>query len=249
MRPCRHGCDDCLWKTAKSGINGFSSQGKNVTLGNPDLKPEKTLTTDFGIEIQSDNQKIKFETTYYYTQLFDAIVTDNFIYEGQDQIVYDVALSQVVANQNKGRAYITGLSSSFYAQILRALDFNASFNYTLGRIIDENGNKPLDHIAPYYGKIGLTYKLNKLNIEAYMLYNGKKDINDYYLNGEDNEQYAPEGGMPAWETYNFKSSFMIFNQATLYAGVENILDTQYRVFASGINAPGRNIYGGIQYRF
>ena len=82
-----------------------------------------------------------------------------------------------------------------------------------------------------------------------MLYNGKKDIKDYYLNGEDNEQYAPEGGMPAWETYNFKSSFMLFKQATLYAGIEDILDTQYRVFASGINASGRNIYVGIQYTF
>lgn len=227
----------------------FESGGGYIVVPNEDLKPEKTVTADFGIEAQSDSKKIKFETTYFYTRLFDAIVTDNFTYEGQGQIMYDGTLSQVLANQNKGKAFITGISTNFYAQVVSKLDFNASFNYTLGRIIDEEGNKPLDHIAPYYGKIGLTYKVNKLNLEAYMLYNGKKDIKDYYLNGEDNEQYAPEGGMPAWETYNFKSSFMLFKQATLYAGIENILDTQYRVFASGINASGRNIYVGIQYTF
>jgi len=55
--------------------------------------------------------------------------------------------------------------------------------------------------------------------------------------------------MPAWETYNFKTAFNVLKGATLFIGVENILDTQYRVFASGINAPGRNIYGGMKYSF
>jgi hemoglobin/transferrin/lactoferrin receptor protein len=82
-----------------------------------------------------------------------------------------------------------------------------------------------------------------------MLYNGKKDIANYFLNGEDNEQYAPEGGMPAWETYNVKASVVGFKNATLFAGVENILDTQYRTFASGMNASGRNIYSGLKYTF
>ena len=31
--------------------------------------------------------------------------------------------------------------------------------------------------------------------------------------------------------------------------IENILDTQYRTFSSGINAPGRNIYAGLHYTF
>jgi hemoglobin/transferrin/lactoferrin receptor protein len=82
-----------------------------------------------------------------------------------------------------------------------------------------------------------------------MLFNGKKDISDYSTSGEDNQVYAPTDGMPAWETYNLKTSFTIVKGATLFVGVENILDTQYRLFASGINAPGRNIYGGLKYSF
>lgn len=227
----------------------FESGGGYLVVPNEDLKPEKSVTADFGIEVQSDSKNVKFENTYFYTRLFDAIVTDNFNYEGQSEIMYDGTLSQVLANQNQGKAFITGISTNFFAQLMPQFDFNASFNYTLGRIIDEEGNKPLDHIAPYFGKVGLTYKVSKVNLEAYMLYHGKKDIKDYYLNGEDNEQYAPNGGMPAWETYNFKMSVSLFENVILYVGCENILDTQYRVFASGINAPGRNIYGSIQYKF
>ena len=32
-------------------------------------------------------------------------------------------------------------------------------------------------------------------------------------------------------------------------GVYNLLDTQYRTFASGINAPGRNIQTALRYAF
>jgi ABC-type polysaccharide/polyol phosphate transport system ATPase subunit len=33
-----------------------------------------------------------------------------------------------------------------------------------------------------------------------------------------------------------KTSVEVYHNATLFAGVENILDTQYRTFSSGINA-------------
>ena len=77
----------------------------------------------------------------------------------------------------------------------------------------------------------------------------RKAKNDYSTSGEDNSQYAPSNGMPAWETYNIKAGYTVIKNGSIFAGVENILDTQYRVFASGINAPGRNIYGGIKYNF
>jgi hemoglobin/transferrin/lactoferrin receptor protein len=32
----------------------------------------------------------------------------------------------------------------------------------------------------------------------------------------------------------------------LQAGVDNAMDLQYRTFSSGINAPGRNIFGAIR---
>ncbi|WP_396192375.1 TonB-dependent receptor plug domain-containing protein [Flavobacterium sp.] len=227
----------------------FESVQGIIIVPNENIKPEKTLTADFGIVIQSNSKKIKFENTYFYTRLYDAIVTDEFLYNGQNVIDYDGTASQVFANQNKGKAFITGLSTSFTAEILSSLNFSANFNYNLGRVVENGNQSPLDHISPYFGKIGFMYSKSWLNLEAYLLYNGKKPSKDYSTSGEDNQQYAPNGGMPAWETYNFKSGFEVYKGATLFAGIENILDTQYRVFASGINAPGRNFYGGLKYAF
>lgn len=227
----------------------FESGGGYVIVPNSELNPEKTITTDLGFVIRDHKKRFQLENTYFYTRFFDAIVTDNFTYQGQSTIMYNGVNSQVLANQNKGKAFVTGISTNLKLYLVENLQLNSSFNYTLGRITEESGRSPLDHIPPFYGKISLHYSKHWGTLEAYMLYNGKKPISDYYLNGEDNEQYAPNGGMPAWETYNLKTAFNIIKGGTLFVGVENILDTQYRVFASGINAPGRNIYGGMKYNF
>lgn len=228
----------------------FESSAGTVVVPNENLKPEKTVTADLGVRVATDNKRFEFETNYYYTRFIDAIVTDAFTFNGSDTIEYDGATSAVLANQNKGKAFVTGFSSSVKWFLIDNLLFSGNFNYTLGRIVDDYGNQsPLDHIPPYYGKVGLSYFKSKYGLDVYMLYNGKKDIKDYLLNGEDNEQYAPEVGMPAWKTFNAKASFTVLKNATLFAGVENILDTQYRTFASGMNAPGRTIYGGLRVNF
>ena len=227
----------------------FESGGGFIIVPNANLKPEKTITTDICLGFRTKKNTFFIENTYYYTRFIDAIITDFFTYNGATTINYDGVSSKVVANQNKRKAFVTGFSSQIGGEIIPAFSYNISFNYTLGRISEENSQTPLDHIPPYYGKIGIDYHKKWLAIAAYILYNGKKPIDDYFLNGEDNEQYAPAGGMSAWETYNFKTSFDIFEKGTLFMGVENILDTQYRVFASGINAPGRNFYTGFKYEF
>ena len=228
----------------------FESGNDMIVVPNEDLKPEKTVTTDLGFTIKSKNKRFQLDNTYFYTRFIDAIVTDKFEFNGSGTIVYDGSPSQVMANQNKGKAFVTGFSTNLKTYLIDNILLTANFNYTLGRIVnDDHSYSPLDHIAPYYGKIGIAYDNKYVMLEGYMLYNGKKNLKDYLLNGEDNEEYAPPGGMPAWETYNFKASSKPMYGATVYAGIENILDTQYRTFASGINAPGRNIYGGLKYSF
>lgn len=227
----------------------FESVPGTLIVPNENLKPEKTITADVGFVIHTSSKRFKVENTYFYTRLFDAIVTAPASYNGAGSIVYDGASSAVFANQNKGKAFITGVSTNVTVVIIGQLQFNGGFNYTLGKVVENGNQTPLDHVSPYFGKLGFSFTQQALNIEAYVLYNGKKALKDYSSSGEDNLVYAPATGMPAWETYNFKAGYTVMKGGTLYAGVENILDTQYRTFSSGINAPGRNMYAGIKYNF
>jgi hemoglobin/transferrin/lactoferrin receptor protein len=69
--------------------------------------------------------------------------------------------------------------------------------------------------------------------------------------GEDNPQYAaPNGyvpgsvipdGFPSWIIINLRASLELPKSITLQAGVENIFGRNYRYFASGFSAAGRNL--------
>lgn len=226
----------------------FESGAGFLIVPNKDLKPEKSVTADLNIKLW-EGKRVQFDNTIYYTRLFDAIVTDNFLFNGSSTINYDGQTSGVFANQNKGIATITGISSTIQFTITKPFQFYGTFNFTKGRVKDGSGTLPLDHIPPFYGKTGLKFENKVVNFDFYMLYSEKKDIKDYFLNGEDNEQYAPANGMPGWKTFNLKGAVSLLNSITLFSGIENIVDTQYRTFASGMNASGRNVYFGAKYKF
>jgi hemoglobin/transferrin/lactoferrin receptor protein len=73
-----------------------------------------------------------------------------------------------------------------------------------------------------------------------MLYSGSKRLEDYNFVGEDNFAYATADGMPSWYTLNLRANYNINNQLSIQVAYENILDRNYRMFASNISAPGRN---------
>jgi hemoglobin/transferrin/lactoferrin receptor protein len=97
--------------------------------------------------------------------------------------------------------------------------------------------------------MGVSYQGKKYKVALSSFWNGAKKVKDYNLNGEDNFQYATPEGMPAWVAFHLKSEIYVKKDMLLHIGVENILDTQYRIFASGVSAAGRNIYLGLQTKF
>jgi len=47
--------------------------------------------------------------------------------------------------------------------------------------------------------------------------------------------------MPAWFTLNIRSSYQLSKHSSIQIAIENLADQNYRVFASGISAAGRNL--------
>ncbi len=170
--------------------------------------------------------------------------------------------SQILASQNVNSANLYGGNIVLNAVILKNITFNSTLSFTSGRyktnatkqssiyekqlngtysIVNRNvSSKPFDHIPPAIGKTGLDYQNKKYNAEVYALYNGWKKLDKYNADGEDNAQYATQNGIPAWLTVNLKGSIKLKTYLQLQMGIENIFDRNYRSFASGFSAPGRN---------
>ncbi len=127
----------------------------------------------------------------------------------------------------------------------------SGLTYTYGRIKTDTTDYPLDHIAPVYGRTGLEWRAKKVHAEFYVLYNGYKRLRDYNLaaGSEDNIQYATEYGTPAWYTLNVRASYAFTRNVSLQMGLENLQDTNYRTFASGVSAPGRNFQISLRASF
>lgn len=213
---------------------------KRVVIPNPDIKAEYTYNFDLGFSQEFD-QKAKIEVTGFYTLFRNAIGLAPFKLNGQDSMVYNGVMCAVFANRNVRKAYTYGFNANINVEFTPQLSFLGTITYTYGRFKNSNGTQtPQDHIPPVYGKLSLSYTHAKFSTEGFLMFNGWKKIKNYNLDGEDNQQYATADGMPSWFTLNWRNSFMITKKIRLQFSIENILDRNYRYFASGFSAPGCN---------
>ncbi|MBI3137106.1 MAG: TonB-dependent receptor [Sphingobacteriales bacterium] len=226
-----------------------SSASRRLILPNPGIRPEYTYNFDLGLLYNVKNI-IHFELTGYYTLFRNAIALAPFRLNGQDSILYNGVQSAVYANQNMNKAFVRGLNARLKIEFSKTLSWDNTISQTYGRYILAGKNKiPLDHVPPVFGKSSLALAAKKLNTEVFMLFNGWKRIKDYNPNGEDNGQYATTDGMPSWFTLNWRGSYTIKKYLTVQAAVENIFDRNYRYFASGFSAPGRNFILALRTSF
>jgi hemoglobin/transferrin/lactoferrin receptor protein len=256
-------CND--WRFALNLASGFrspniddigkvndSKSGTILVIPNPDLKSEYVYNSELTIS-KIINKKFQFELTGFYTIIQNAIVDRATQLNGIDSVIFGGTMTAVHTNKNEGEAYICGAQGNISANISNNFSIVSNLTYTYGRVIKDN--IPLDHIPPVYGMTSFRYKINKLSTDLYIRYNAWKNLKDYSPSGEDNITANPVDangnyiGMPDWYTINLKAAYKASKFLTIQAGVENILDTHYRYFASGISAPGRNFIGALKINF
>lgn len=220
----------------------FESASGNIIVPNPDLKPEHTYNYELSIA-KTFNTKVQIGITGFYTDYQDALTTTPTTFNGQSQILYNNVLSNVSTTVNKAKAYIYGISGNLGADISEHISFSSVLTYTYGRIKESPNKYPLDHIAPMFGRTSVTSHFSKFTAEVFALYNAAKKSKDYNLRGEDNQIYSADqvnGYTPSWFTLNLRTKYDFNKHAAIQFAVENITDKFYRVFASGLSAPGRN---------
>ena len=218
----------------------FESVPGKVIVPNPDLKPEYSYNLELGAELLV-LKNINFSTNIYGTYLTNALTIQGGTIDGSDSVFYDDSYSQVITTTNANRAFVCGIEGMISGTIGRHLTLYSTLNYTYGRILTDTVPYPLDHIPPLFGKISIKYQVKGWIAEAFTNYSAWKRYADYNLLGEDNYAFALEGlGMPSWYTLNARISYAFSKNLSLQLACENILDRNYRSFASNISAPGRN---------
>ena len=251
------------WRIAVSAATGFrapnvddlarvfeSAGGASLVVPNPDIDPEYTYNADLSVGYATPDGVLRVEGTGFYTHFRKAIQLAPFSLNGESAVVYHGKLTPVVANQNGASAYSYGAQGSVTLRMAPGFTLYSTLSHTFGRYTTTTGQEvPLDHVPPTFGRTSLMHTGGRFTGEVYALYNAWKRVQDYNPFGEDNLVYATPDGMPAWWTLNARVGANINKYAAVQVALENVLDKNYRVFASGISAPGRNLVITLRGRF
>ncbi len=225
----------------------FDTRTGYVVVPNKDLQPEYTYNAE--VNFNQFGEKFSFGGSLFYTWFRNAIVVDRVQFNGKDSLLYQNVMSAVYAPQNKATASVAGFSLNASVKLGKYTTLDGVYTYTNGKYTFTGKTVPLDHIPPAFGRVGLKHLQKAWQAETYVLFNGWKRIADYNPNGEDNQQYATPDGMPSWYTWNIRGMVNINPTINIQLQVENLLDRNYRYFASGISAPGRNFIISLRAGF
>ncbi len=221
-------------------------RSKNGFLQMPSLalRPEQTYSVEGNLSFQQ--KRIKMEGGVFSTLLQNMIQLNNDQWLGQDSLVFDGEQHRVQTNQNSGRGVIYGVNAGLEFEVTKSISGKAKITYTYGQGLDTK--KPLAHIPPVYGLIGLVMKKKKFTWNGAMMYNGAKKINRYSENTADNLLYATSTGTPFWYQINTDVSVSM-KRMEVTVGLQNILDHHIRPFASGVSMGGRNFFMDVKMHF
>jgi hemoglobin/transferrin/lactoferrin receptor protein len=219
----------------------FDSAPGVVVVPNPDLEPEYAYNLDLGAS-HDFGSFLHFEVTGFITYLNNAMVRDDFQFNGEDSVMYGGEMSKVEAMVNTGYAISYGVNMNILAKISRHITLTSVLNIMEGK---EKDGVPLRHATPVFGSTHAVFENRLLKADLYALYNGPRKYDDMppseiskpyiYATDEDGNPWSP-----GWYTFNFRLSWNFSKWGSLNGAVENILNYRCRPFESGIVAPGRN---------
>ena len=227
-------------------IGKIREKNGDVTVPNVDLEPEYAYNFEAGFIKYFDEKKTYIGVTTYYTLLNNYIVRGPFELNGNSQIIYDGEMANIVANVNKGNAFLFGGTMTFKSQLTNTWNARASLTYTRGRAYDTD--EPLSSVPPLFGMLELDYVRNRIESGINVVFNGRKKAGDYNTSeGIDNIEQTPYVdaeqayyGSPSWYTLNYFMRIKTSKFLDVLINVDNIMDHHYKEFASAISAPGRN---------
>ena len=214
------------------GVNGVSGQGTTINIGNPNLKPETSTSTELGALFDS-KQGLTASATLFHNKVKDKISS------GGDCSV--TAISSCAANPvatysiNVDEATTWGLELSTRAQLARQWGLRLGYTLTHSEVV-ENGTKngQLANTAKHIASAQLDWAANdKLRMWVRGEYRGKSPRftgAPENLTGNNQAIYQAVGDLKAYELFHLGGSYQVNKSVTINANIFNLFDKDLRKY-------------------
>lgn len=193
-------------------------------VGNTDLKPERNLGWDAGLEQELFMGKLLVKATYFSNKF-------------KDLIDFDYTQGYI----NIGEASSQG--TEFSLRAIPAKDMSFSASYTWCRAQDDSTGQPLLRRPEHKTALKIYYDgLKKTHMTLSLLYMGERQDN-FYQNFQ-----TVRVTLPDFTLINASISYDLFNYAQFFLRFDNILNSDYELI-KGYASPGFSVYGGLKLDF
>lgn len=231
----------------------FDSEPGFIVLPNPELGPEYVYNWESGAEVLLFGL-LRLQGTGFYSYLDNAIVRRESTLNGSDEVEVDGESAGILSLQNAAFARIYGFEASVGADLGQGWNTRLNLSRAWGTETDEGGGQsPARHVPPLFGDFHLVRKKDRSTLDFFVNFNGPVPF-ERLADSERNKAYiyqTDENGnphAPGWYTLNARASVQLRAGFTVTFGVENITDTRFRRYSSGIAAPGRNFLASLLWR-
>lgn len=217
---------------------GATSRGGNM-YGNPDLKPEKTLTKEIGL-IYNDDSGLMAGITLFDNEFTDKITRVPCPECGPVNAQGRSATTYV----NVDDAITRGVEATLTAPLSEKLSLTSSYTYTYSKQKSgQYAGNPLNQMPEHMFNLGLDWKpTDKLNGWMKVTYRGKES--------DPTQGISASTTMAPSATYvDLGGSYDVNKNVTVYAGIYNIFDKQVRYDEYGYVEDGRRYWLGMNVKF
>lgn len=213
--------------------------GPGQDLGNPDLKPEKSINIDMGARLFTDNYRASVGVFYNKVDNMIRKTLSNPTAEATKQLF-------IYENIHDARLYGVEFDGAYY--INDSISLFGSFALIDGE--NTTNNTPLNSIAPMKGLYGIEYSGDLNDYELNIALSGKS-----VFSKDNNELGLGEKSTPSYTTAHINASVIKENGLSATIAINNLFDrTVYDFLSYGYQSldyasMGRNIKLEVGYRF
>lgn len=217
-----------------SGVNGATRQGQVITIGNPDLEPETTTSTEFGVYF--DNLAgFNANATLFHNKFKDKIASgDPIQITGRPGIPNGSYAQQI----NIDEAVTQGLELAASWTFAPAWTLSANYTYTDSeQKSGDNKGEPLTNTPEHLANAKLNWQTtDRLNLWLKSEYRGERArFTSSYENLADNDRYSTNQSIydtlgkntKAYTLFHLGGSYRVSENLTFNAAIYNLLDKDF----------------------
>ncbi len=239
-----------------SGVNGATRQGQVITIGNPDLEPETTTSTEFGVYFDS-LAGFNANATLFHNKFKDKIASGDPIQITGRPGIPDGSYAQQI---NIDEAVTQGLELAASWTFAPAWTLSANYTYTDSeQKSGDNKGEPLTNTPEHLANAKLNWQTtDRLNLWLKSEYRGERArfTSSYENLANANGTYSTNQSIydtlgkntKAYTLFHLGGSFRASENLTFNAAIYNLLDKDFvdgKAYSTYSSPNANGIGGGV----